>query len=105
MIKTWQICKSKKAEAEKLSVHFLKAQNTLHVSDLSHYGKEKQKVYSCFSRVRMLLGIRPESKLLLIAEGARLENNPCRPEKVLQIFDKKKVNTLQCKTHEMWFLQ
>lgn len=43
MIKTWQICKSKKAEAEKLLFHFLKVQNTPHVVHPNHRGEERQK--------------------------------------------------------------
>lgn len=46
------------------------------MTDLSHHGKENQKIYFCVSRVRMLLGIRPESKLLLTAEGTRLGKLP-----------------------------
>lgn len=83
-----------KTEVEKLSFHFLKAQNTPHMIDLSHHGKEKQKIYFCFSRVRMLVGIRPEPKLLLTAEGGKTGKTRCRPDKVFQIFNKKEVNTL-----------
>lgn len=78
-----------KTEVEKLSFHFLKAPNTPHMTDLSHHGKQKQ-IYFCFSRVRMLLGIRPEPKLLLTDEGARLEKLPVDLKKFFRYSTKRR---------------